>query len=98
MQGLEEYVNGLYDVVLMDIEMPLMNGIQCTKHIREYEKDSGLDPALIICISGNARDTYKTEAFAAGVNSYIVKPFNRTELLTLVASSSQQAKPNDDVR
>lgn len=67
-----------YDIILMDIEMPIMNGLVATRIIREREKQSGSQrPIPIVALSGNARQVLIDEALASGMQYFIVKPYNK---------------------
>ncbi|SMQ48451.1 unnamed protein product [Zymoseptoria tritici ST99CH_3D7] len=69
-------------VVLMDIEMPVMNGLECTQKIREAESDGWLSGRLpIIAVSANARDQQLRSAMDHGVDDAITKPFRVADLL-----------------
>ncbi|KAE8370584.1 hypothetical protein BDV27DRAFT_119243 [Aspergillus caelatus] len=65
-----------YDYVLMDISMPVMDGIQSTSHIRRYEKERNLTPSRIMAVTGLGSAETLQEAMAAGVNDYMVKPIS----------------------
>lgn len=69
------------DIILMDIEMPVMNGLDCARTIRELQKTGELRDALpIIAVSANARPEQKNQATAAGMDDAIAKPFRILEL------------------
>lgn len=70
---------GQYDLVLMDIEMPIMNGLDATRAIRERERDTGTYTPIIALTSNSNRD----ECFAAGMDAFLAKPL-RTEALRRV--------------
>lgn len=59
-----------YDVVLMDLEMPVMDGITAVKHIRENERQNGSESErqLVIALTGNARQEQIDQACQAGMN------------------------------
>lgn len=69
-------------IVLMDIEMPVMNGIDCTRRIRQLE-DTGIIKRRvpIIAITANARNGQIANALEAGVDEVVTKPFRIPELL-----------------
>lgn len=78
-----------YDVVLMDFEMPLMNGIEATQKIRKFEEEHHLaTPVVIIGVSANARDTHSQHALAVGMNGYITKPFQKKDVFAAMDASS----------
>ncbi len=63
-----------YDVILMDVQMPIMNGYDATREIRALEDERGRTP--IIALTANAFDTDKENAFAAGMDGHIAKPID----------------------
>ena len=69
-----------YDVVLMDIQMPEMDGITATKRIREHEADGEKLP--IIALTANAMTGDREEYLAAGMNDYVSKPIDPADLAT----------------
>ena len=77
---------GQFDVVLMDIHMPHMDGIRATQEIRAYEEYCGLyqNPVPIIALTANAFDDVKTECYSVGMNAYLAKPFAREELREII--------------
>jgi signal transduction histidine kinase/AmiR/NasT family two-component response regulator len=73
------------DVVLMDVEMPVMDGLTCTRRIRKLELDGSIKEHLtIIAITANARKEQMDHALEAGVDSVQPKPFKVAELLARV--------------
>lgn len=72
-------------VVLMDIEMPVMNGLECTRKIREAESDGCLERHLpIIAVSANARDGQIRFSMECGVDDAISKPFRVADLMPII--------------
>lgn len=71
-----------YDIVLMDHMMPIMNGIEATKHIRQLESEKR--DVLIIALTANAVVGVKEEFIKAGMNDFISKPIQITELLSML--------------
>ena len=73
---------GYYDAVLMDIQMPVMNGYEATRAIRALE--GGYYSRLpIIAMSANAYDEDVRECLASGMNGHIAKPFNPEDLMKI---------------
>lgn len=68
-----------YDYILMDVQMPLMNGYDATKAIRALDLE-GCDTIPIIAMTANAFEEDKKNAFEAGMNSHLGKPVNVEEL------------------
>ena len=73
-EALDKFGTSRFDVILMDIQMPIMNGIVATKKIREVEASSS-SHTPIIAITANALLGDKEECLAAGMDDYISKPF-----------------------
>ncbi len=67
------------DLVLMDINMPFMNGYEATRKIREFNSE-----VVIIAQTAYALAGDREKALAAGCNDYISKPINRLKLLNMV--------------
>jgi CheY-like chemotaxis protein len=72
--ALDKFGTAKYDLILMDIQMPVINGIVATKKIRELESTSNTQTP-IIAITANALSGDKETCLAAGMNDYISKPF-----------------------
>jgi CheY-like chemotaxis protein len=68
------------DLVLMDCEMPEMDGIEATRRIREHERTSGKPPVTIVALTANGLDTYAERCVDAGMNDHLSKPFRPEEL------------------
>ncbi|KAF2277114.1 uncharacterized protein EI97DRAFT_361720, partial [Westerdykella ornata] len=73
-----------FDVVLMDINMPEMDGLEATRQIRAYERDAGLKPVTIIALTGVASSEAQQEAHVSGVNLFLIKPVRLRELETVL--------------
>jgi len=68
--------------VLMDVEMPVMDGITCAAKIRELEKQGAIEAHLpIIAVSANARTEQVGQALACGMDDAIAKPFRIVDLM-----------------
>ncbi len=79
-EALDKFGSVKYDIILMDIQMPIMNGIVTTKKIRNIEKSTNTHTP-IIAITANALLGDKEECLAAGTDDYISKPFQIETLL-----------------
>ena len=83
LEALQEKGPGYYDAVLMDIQMPVMNGFEATKAIRAL--GGAYATALpIIAMSANAYAEDVRDCLAAGMNGHIAKPFNPDELMRIL--------------
>ena len=77
--ALQKIKSKFYDIVLMDIQMPLMDGIEATKHIRDFEDDY-FKNIPIIALSANALVGDRDKSLKAGMNEHITKPINPKKL------------------
>ena len=80
---------GTYDMILMDIQMPKMDGYKATQEIRHLsDKDKACIP--IIAMTASAFEEDKREAIAAGMNGHITKPINVDELIAILVKNIRQ--------
>jgi CheY-like chemotaxis protein len=63
-----------FDFVLMDLQMPVMGGLESTRKIREFEAEHGLKKSTIVALTGLASERDQQDAVDAGVDMYLVKP------------------------
>ncbi|MGP2658121.1 ATP-binding protein [Malaciobacter sp. WC5094] len=84
-ETLEEFISNheSYDLVLMDINMPVMDGIEAFNKIREYEKNNALGNIPIIALTANAIKGDREKFLNLGMNEYLSKPVNTNELVSL---------------
>lgn len=85
-EAIQIFTHDLFDVVLMDINMPILDGLQATQLIRSYEKEAGLKHTPIIALTAHASKEDKEKFLLAGHDLYLAKPFRGTHLVDLVAS------------
>ncbi len=83
-KAFEAYKNDDYDIVLMDIQMPLMDGLECTRKIREYEREVQQQPVTIIAVTAHAMIGDKEKCLTAGMDDYITKPIEEKVLLNKI--------------
>ena len=72
-----------YDLVLMDIQMPVMNGYEATRAIRAMDREDARK-LPIIALSANARDEDRRKSMESGMDSHIAKPFDSARLITAI--------------
>jgi len=77
--AIEIYKKEKPDIVFMDILMPLLNGVEAIKRIKEFDKD-----AIIIVLSGIENEEVIKEAISAGAKKYIILPITKKELLSVI--------------
>ncbi|MEM7048184.1 MAG: response regulator [Acidobacteriota bacterium] len=76
-----------FDGVLMDVELPGLDGIETTRRLRHRESQEGLPATPVIALTAHAVDGYRERCLAAGMNTYLTKPFRRLGLLRAVSES-----------
>ncbi len=83
-EGLEKYIQKPYDLILMDIQMPVMDGLEATRQIRKFEKERGERHAFIVALTANALESDRKKAMTVGMDGFIAKPFNPKELFKIL--------------
>jgi len=78
--GLHAFQSGNFDIILMDCEMPVMNGYEATKAIRSHEMDSSLSPTPIIALTANALPEQQEKCLQSGMDAHLSKPIVLNEL------------------
>ncbi len=73
-------VNKPYDLILMDCEMPEMDGFEATRRIRAFEKTHNLPATPIVALTAHAMEEHRELVFASGMNHFLCKPITLTEL------------------
>ena len=103
--ALEKHAQTPYDLILMDCQMPVMDGYEATRQIRHLEDQQKLDRVPIIAMTGNAFEQDRNKCFAAGMDDFITKPVQpdmlaKKILLYLFAASDadpeKTAEPDPD--
>ena len=73
-----------YDLVFMDLEMPVMNGISATRAIRQWEQAEDLDPVPIIALTSHDQKEKLLETLAAGCTAHLIKPLTKEAMLKTI--------------
>lgn len=88
--ALEKFIEGTYDLILMDIQMPIMDGLEATKAIRAYELENNIEKGIpIVALTANTMKGDKEKFLSSGMNDYIGKPFKASELSQLIYRITQ---------
>ncbi|NTV89964.1 MAG: response regulator [Clostridiales bacterium] len=90
MEAVEQFAGGSFDIVLMDIQMPLMNGIEATKRIRELEGNSSHIP--IVAITAFALLGDREKFLSAGMDEYLTKPTKMSDLIATIERMTADGK------
>ena len=89
-EAILEFKSKKYDAILMDENMPNMNGIEATKRIREIEQESLLKPTPIIAVTANALTGDKEKFINAGMDDYIPKPYTEEQVAEALKNFLQE--------
>ncbi len=93
-QAVQAYREGTYDLVLMDMQMPVMDGLSATRAIRDFECEAERPITPIVMLTANALPEHVAAARIAGADRHLAKPFQAADLLALIAApdvASRQA-------
>ena len=88
--GLELFKNGYYDLILMDMQMPVMDGYEATQAIRAWEREHDLPPTQVIALTALALKEDGVKIFEAGCNAHMTKPIKKHTLLEVLQACTGQ--------
>jgi len=83
-EAVKSYKDNLFDIIFMDIQMPIMDGVEATKAILEYEREEKLDHVPIIALTANASPGDKDRYLNAGMDDYATKPLDVEVIKSLI--------------
>ncbi len=86
--AVKKFKENKYDMVLMDIEMPVMDGLTATRTIRSWEKENDLAPVSIVALTAHALLEHREKTLDAGCDAHFVKPIKKKQLLSLIEEFS----------
>ena len=92
-EALELFCAGAFDLVLMDIQMPVMNGVDAALAIRALEKAEGREPTPILALSANVMRHQIAEYLATGMDGFIAKPINMATLIGAIETALRPTPP-----
>ncbi|WP_374571379.1 ATP-binding protein [Phenylobacterium sp.] len=85
------FERGRFDMVLMDVQMPGMNGLEATVAIRTLEADRGAPPTPILAISANVMHHQIEQYLAVGMTGFVAKPIKAGELIAAIEAAASPA-------
>ncbi len=83
-EAIDLFKKSQYDIVFMDIQMPIMNGVVATKEIIKYEKLNNLTHTPIVAVTTNSLKGDRESYLEAGMDEYIAKPINAQKFISVV--------------
>lgn len=87
-EAIAEFDRGIFDLILMDIRMPEVDGVSATKKIRSIEQNKGVRPTRIVAMTAHAFEEHKAMFLEAGFDDVLIKPFSQNELVQVLVNSS----------
>ena len=90
LQALQSALEGAFDVILMDVQMPHLDGLEVTRRIRKEPLPS---QPYIVALTAHAIEGYREICLEAGMNSYLTKPLQLDALRRVLAEASQERQP-----
>ncbi|WP_294230203.1 ATP-binding protein [uncultured Shimia sp.] len=84
-QAVDAYKTGGCDLILMDLSMPVMGGLDATREIRAFEKDAARPACKIIALTANAQPSDAEACLDAGMDDFLSKPFRRGDLISMIS-------------
>jgi PAS domain S-box-containing protein len=96
-EAVEMFSTAKFDLVLMDLQMPIMGGLAAMRAIRAWEKAQNRAPTPMLAVSANATDEHVAEAKEAGADDHVAKPIVREILFEAIARHARPSRGSDDV-
>lgn len=89
LEAYQKYCENHYDVVVMDGRMPIMDGYEATRKIRQYESENQIaKPSVIIALTGSDTEEETDTCLKAGMNACMLKPFRLHEFMEILKDFS----------
>jgi CheY-like chemotaxis protein len=82
--ALAKFQSGAYDLVLMDLQMPVMDGYEATRSMRAWEAEHQKSPTPILALTAHAFKEEEQKSLAAGCNAHLIKPIRKPDLLKAI--------------
>jgi PAS domain S-box-containing protein len=95
--AVEKFISGNYDLVLMDIQMPIMDGYTAAGKIREWEKEKNIKAVPILALTAHALKGEKERCVGAGCSDYLTKPIKKEKLLKVFEGYAEKKGIRDEV-
>ena len=95
-EALEKIRQRDFDCILMDVQMPVMDGLEATRALRQWERERGRAPIPVVALTANAMDEERDRCMVAGMNAHLAKPIEMNELRDLLLRWTAQPQPQSD--
>lgn len=80
----EKFLQGHFDLILMDVQMPVMDGVEATINIRKWEKEQHTKPVKIVAVTAYALDRDRERCLSSGMDKFLAKPFKPEQLMSII--------------
>jgi len=94
-EALRKFAHNKYDIILMDVQMHELDGMEATRRIRQIESEKNLPRTPIIAMTAHVREQDKNKCLEVGMDDYIPKPFNPNDLSKKIAHYISAKKESD---
>ncbi len=91
-EAVKMFISSSFDLLCMDIEMPIMDGYEATRQIRKCEQEQKLDATPIIALTAHAFVRFRKKCMAAGCSDYLTKPVRRDTLIHTIVTHLQRGQ------
>ncbi|HYC96726.1 ATP-binding protein [Brevundimonas sp.] len=91
-KAVEAFKAGGFDLILMDMQMPVMDGLSATEAIRRHEADHGLSRTPVVMLTANAMAEHVEAGRAAGADAHLTKPVTMTSLFAAIGAALEPAR------
>ncbi len=98
LRAVQLYSDNDFDLVFMDLELPVLGGIEAVGRIRDFERVGEKEPAVIIALAAHAFDNHRKECQKAGCDGFIAKPVRWDTIRAAIAAVSGGKELPDDIR
>ena len=87
--GVEKFISGEYDLVLMDMQMPIMDGYDATRAIRKWEREKGKKETPIVALTAHAHKEYEQKSLDAGCTVHLTNPSKKARLIEAIRECTE---------
>jgi|GEM_PF-3821494 len=84
--AVEKFMATTYDIVLLDIQMPLMDGFTAARTIRQYEAEQDIPPTPLVALTGHSRESVSQACHEAGFTAHVMKPVSKQRFIETIRS------------
>ncbi len=95
-EALQRYQQEAVDLILMDLRMPVLDGIEATRLIRQHEQERGLPPVPIIAMTADVLEQTRERAMEAGCTHWLPKPASKEQFFSTLQQASQTTPSTTD--